>query len=139
MFCKTTYCALILMMEMALIYESGEGVDIDYVSKKHTIPSEAFDPVIIKLKESELLTMIDGKWHLRTAPNKITVWQIIKQVAGDNIFTERYYDEEHPAIPTSTMMMIYQERDITLKIIENRLSRMKLSVWSEKASKTVYI
>lgn len=137
MFCKTTYYALVLMMEVALVYESGEGVD--FVMHKHAIPKEEFDLVVQKLNETKLLTMVDGRLHLRVPPNKITIWQIVSKVSDDNIFTGRYYDQNRPIKPTSAMTMIHKEREMMLKIIENRLSKQKLSAWSEKASKTIYI
>lgn len=139
MFCKTTYCALILMMEVALAYESGEGVEVDFIKQKHAIPREEFDLAVSRLDKTKLLTRIDNRLYLQMPPNKITVWQIVTEVSGDNIFTGRYYDQDKPITPTSAMTMIYKEQEMMLKIIENRLSRQKLSVWSERASKTIYI
>lgn len=139
MFCKTAYCALVLMMEVALVYESGEGVDVDFIMHKHAIPRGEFDFVVQKLDQTKLLTMVNGGLYLRMPPNKITVWQIVSKVSGDNIFTGRYYDQNIPIKPTSAMTMIHKEREMMLKIIENRLSKQKLSAWSEKANKTIYI
>lgn len=139
MFCKTTYCALALMVEVALAYESGKGVEVDFIMHKHAIPYNEFDIALQRLNTTNLLTRIDGRLYLQIPPNKITVWQIITEVSGDNIFTGRYYDRQKPVTPTSVMTMIHKEQEMILKIIENRLSRLKLSVWSERASKTIYI
>lgn len=139
MFCKTTYCVLILMMEAALVYESGEGVEADFIVHKHTIPRDEFDLAIKRLDKTKLLTMVNNRLYLQMPPNKITVWQILTEVSGDNIFTGRYADQQEPVTPTSVMTMIYKEREAVLRMIENRLNRQKLSTWSERASKTIYI
>lgn len=109
MFCKTTYCALLLMMEMALVYDSGKGVDLDSVSRKHAIPSEAFNEIIGRLKEMKYLAIIGGKLCLQMPPDKITIWQIVIDAAGDNIFAGRYFDQANPVTPTSAMIMLHKE------------------------------
>lgn len=75
MFSKTTYFALAVMMEAALAYDSGERIDLAFVSQKHAIPPDAFEGVVEVLQNKHL----------------------------------------------------------------NRLRRYKLSDWSEKANKTIYI
>lgn len=139
MFCKTTYCALVLMMEMALVYGNEEGVRIDFISHKHTIPADVFDTIVKKFKEVKLISEANGKVRLIVSPDKITIWQIVIEIAGEDVFTSRYYDKSKPVSPSSTMIMLDKEREIMLKMIENRLGRQKLSTWSERASKTVYV
>lgn len=139
MFCKTTCCALVLMMEVVLTYEDGQGMAVDYIMHKHTIPRDEFDLAVNRLCKAKLLTMVADRLYLQVPPNKITIWQIVTEVSGDNIFTERYYDRQKPVAPTSVVTMIHKEREMMLKIIEDRLRRQKLSAWSKKASKTIYI
>lgn len=139
MFCKRTYCALILMMETALAYSSNSHINLDFVSHKHTIPPEEFDGIIEKLNESKLILVVNDKLQLMTPPDKITVWQIVISIAADSMFTGRYFSDEQHVTPTSTVTMLHKEREIMLQMIENRLRRQKLSTWSERASKTIYI
>lgn len=139
MFCKRTYCALILMMEAALAYSSDTDINLDFVSHKHTIPVEEFDGIIEKLNESKLILVVNDKLHLMTPPNEITVWQIISSIAADSVFTGRYFNDEQHVTPTSTITMLHKERETMLQVIENKLKRQKLSTWSERASKTIYI
>lgn len=139
MFCKTTYCALLLMIEIALVYNNEEEVEIDFLYRKHNIQSEEFDCIIKKLNNRKLITVIDGKVRLQMAPNKISIWQIVTDISEESVFTERYFDEEKPVTPTSAMIMLHKERENLLRMIENRLKRQKLSAWSERASKTIYI
>lgn len=139
MFCKTTYCALLLMIEIALVYNNEEEVEIDFLYRKHNIQSEEFDCIIEKLSNRKLITVIDGKVRLQMAPNKISIWQIVTDISEESVFTERYFDEEKPVTPTSAMIMLHKERENLLRMIENRLKRQKLSAWSERASKTIYI
>lgn len=139
MFCKTTYCALLLMIEIALVYNNEEEVEIDFLYRKHNIQSEKFDCIIEKLSNRKLITVIDGKVRLQMAPNKISIWQIVTDISEESVFTERYFDEEKPVTPTSAMIMLHKERENLLRMIENRLKRQKLSAWSERASKTIYI
>lgn len=130
---------LILMLEAALVYDSGKGADIGFVSRKHTIPLEAFDDIFDRVGDTKLLAFVDGKICLQMPPDKIAIWQILTDVAGDNIFMGRYFDEKNPVTPTSAMIMLQQEQQVILKMIENRLRRQKLSVWSQQVSKMVYI
>lgn len=139
MFCKTTYCALVLMMEVALVYDTENSIGIDFVSRKHSIPLDLFDDILKKLNDNNLIIVLDGKLHLRSSPDNITIWQIVCGVSGNNIFTGRYLDESKQVPPTSTLIMLHRERESVLKMIENRLRREKLSVWSTRANKTIYI
>lgn len=139
MFCKTTHCALVLMIEAAHVYTSGEGLDIDTLSHKHNIPSQAFDSIVEKLKETKLITIINGKLHLLVSPKEITIWKIVTSIACDNVYMGRYFEEDKPISPSNTMIMIYKEQENILKIIKNRLERQKLSEWSNIASKMIYI
>lgn len=139
MFCKRTYCALVLMMETAGVYGGDQGLDVSAVSKRHAIPSKILDGIIKSLVETGLIEVVGGKLKLGLPPDQITIWRIVKDVAGDNIFTGNYYDETKTKIPVTAVFLLNEERQSLLKMIENRLSRQKLSVWSYKASKTVYI
>lgn len=139
MFCKRTSCALILMMEAALAYSSNTHINLDFVSHKHAIPVEEFDGIVEKLSESKLIVMIDGELHMLTPPNEITVWQIVSSIASDSFFTGRYSNNDEHVAPTSTITMLRKEQETILKVIGNRLRRQKLSAWSERASKTIYI
>lgn len=139
MFCKRTYCALILMMEAALAYSSNRHIDLDFVSQKHTIPAEEFDGIVEKLNESKLITVVNDTLHLMAPPDEITVWQIVSSIAADSVFTGRYFNDEQHVAPTSAISMLHKEREMMLQVIENRLRRQKLSDWSERASKTIYV
>lgn len=139
MFCKTTYCALLLMIEVALVYNKEEEVEIDFLYRKHNIQSDEFDCIIEKLNNRKSITVVDGKVRLQMAPNKISIWQIVTDISRESVFTRRYFDEEKPVTPTSAMIMLHKEREDLLRMIENRLKRQKLSAWSERASKTIYI
>lgn len=82
MFCKRTYCALLLMIDVTLAYNNNKQIDIDFVSHKHSIAPEAFNGIVEKLKETKLITIINGKLHLLTPPDQITVWQIVMDIAA---------------------------------------------------------
>lgn len=139
MFSKTTYCALLMMMESANAYCNGEGVDIDFVSRKHAIPMEAFDEVARKLSEKKLILVVDGKLYLQIHPDHISIWQIITDVAGDCIFSGRYFNKDKPVTPTPMAIMLDKESERYRSIIGDRLKRVKLSTWSEKANNIIYI
>lgn len=129
MFCKRTYCALLLMIDVTLAYNNNKQIDIDFVSHKHSIAPEAFNGIVEKLKETKLITIINGKLitiingklHLLTPPDQITVWQIVMDIAAESVFTGRYFDDEKPVRPTSAMIMLHKERENLLRMIENRL------------------
>lgn len=139
MICKTTYCALILMIEAAHVYASGEGLYIDIVSRKHNIPLEVFDSIIEKLNKTKLITISNNKLYLKVSPKEITIWKIVTSIACDNVFIGRYFEQDKPIAPSNTTIMIYKEQETILRIIKNRLERQKLSEWSNMASKTIYI
>lgn len=139
MFCKTMYYALIVMMEAAQVYRSNKRVNLAFVSQKHSIPTEALESVVELLRDKHLICFEKNELYLQVIPNEITVWQIVVEVAEDNIFRERYFSPMQQAVSTSTVTMLHKEREKVLKIIENKLSRHTLSDWSEKAKKTIYI
>lgn len=139
MFCKRTHCALILMMDAALAYSKKESINVKSVAEKHTIPFEIFEDVVARLLDSKLIFSRDGDLSLQVTPDKITIWQIVVSISGGDVFTGRYYDDNHQVAPTSAIIMLNKERENVLRILENRLGRQKLSVWSEKAGRTVYI
>lgn len=87
---------------------------------------------------SGYITRQDGQLSLQIAPDKISIWDIVESVDRDKPNEiESQTGRQVPQI--STAIMVDKEMDVVLNMIQNRFKRYKLSAWSEKASKTVYI
>lgn len=137
MFWDRAHYALILMIELAQLHKK-EGVEILDISEKYNLPISAFDGIIESLEESGYIAGIDGQLSLQIAADKISIWDIIESVDRDKPNEiESQTDRQIPQI--STAIMVNKEMEVVLNMIQNRFKRHKLSAWSEKASKTVYI
>lgn len=121
MFCRTTYYALLMIMEVALVYGTGKKIDLAFISHNHAIPLDAFDGVLGVLRDKHFIVVIGDGLQLQRAPEKISIWQIVTEVAENSIFRERYYDNSRPVAPTSAMIMLHKEQAKVLKLIESRL------------------
>lgn len=141
MFCKTAHCALVIMMALTCD-KSREGLFVEQIAKQNNIPLSAFDGVLEILTTCGFVNVSDNTLRLRIRPEDITVWQIVKAVSGDNLFQRDFNDViawQDQLSPSSITLMLNKERELIVKTIEGRLRRYKLSKWSERASKTIYI
>lgn len=140
MFNKRTHCALVLMIELAHVY-GKQGVEISGIAVKHNLPVHAFDGIAEVLNMSGYIIQQDGQLSLQISPDKISIWDIVESTDKDRIggkeAIESQTDKQLPR--TSTTIMVDQELEIISKTVRFRLQRYKLSTWSEKASKMIYI
>lgn len=134
MFCKRTHCALIVMIELARSYGETD-VDITSITRKYDLLANALDGIIKQLEQSGYVIRIKNKLSLQIPPDKISIWDIVEDIQCD----ESKELLSKPSDQTTTTTMINKEMDIMLKMIQYRLQRYKLSAWSEKASKMIYI
>lgn len=141
MFCRTAYYALVTMI--TLTRHKGKGLSVHEIAQINNIPIEALDGVSHRLYDGGFVTIAEGRLSLSISPEDITIWQILEGVSDENLFHGGCYKEGsglhllHPR--STTTIMLDKERELMLKVIEGRLSRYKLSQWSEMASKTVYV
>lgn len=141
MFCKTAHCALIVMMTLTCD-KSRKGLTLAQIAKQNNIPLSAFEGVSEILSMCGFVKVTDNILKLEIRPEETTVWEIVKAVSGENLFQGDFYDGmllQHRLPSSSISTIINKERELVMKIIEGRFCRYKLSKWSEKASKTVYI
>lgn len=134
MFCKRTHCALIVMIELARSYGETD-VDITSITRKYDLLANALDGIIKQLEQSGYVIRIKNELSLQIPPDKISIWDIVEDIQCD----ESKELLSKPSDQTTTTTMINKEMDIMLKMIQYRLQRYKLSAWSEKASKMIYI
>lgn len=134
MFCKRTNCALIIMIELARSY-AKTGVDISCIARKNNLLVHALDGIIEQLEKSGYISRIDNKLSLQIPPDKISIWNIVESIECN----ESKELLSKPSAQATTTIMINKEMDVVLKMVQYRLQRYKLSAWSEKASKMIYI
>lgn len=132
MFCKRTHCALIIMIELARSY-GKTGVDISYITRKYNLLVHVLDGIIEQLEKSGYIIRIKNKLSLQIPPDEISIWNIVESIE----FSESKELLSKSSDQTTTM--INMEMDAVLKMVQYRLQRYKLSAWSEKASKIIYI
>lgn len=134
MFCKRTHCALIIMLELAHSY--GEtSVDISCIARKYNLLVHALDGIIKQLEKAGYIIRIKNKLSLQISPDEISIWNIVDSIEC----TESKELLNKPSNQTTTTTMINKEMDVMLKMIQHRLQRYKLSAWSKKVSKMIYI
>lgn len=112
------------MIELAQVHKK-EGVEITALSEKHNLHDSAFD----------------GNLLLHVEPDKISIWDIIESIDKEKLndkWVMELLKNKHP-LKTSTAIMVDKEIEVVLNMIQHRLQRHKLSAWSEKASRTIYI
>lgn len=140
MFRKSSYCALVAMI--TLTRSSKKGLSVQEIAQENNIPAEAFDGIVSKLAQCGFVKIDEGVLSLNICPEDIIIWHILKGVTGENLCSGDFYSDitwQHRLPPSTTTIMLIKERELILKIIKGRLSRYKLSKWSEKVSKTVYV
>lgn len=135
MFCKRTYCALIVMTELARSYGETD-VDITSITRKYDLLANALDSIIKQLEQSGYVIRIKNELSLQIPPDKISIWNIVESIECNE--SKEFFLSKQSAQTTITMM-IDKEMDVVLKMVQYRLQRYKLSTWSEKASKMIYI
>lgn len=132
--------ALVLMIELAQVYKE-KCVGISAIAEKHNLSVCALDAIVEKLHKAGYITHQQGLLSLQMSPDKISIWDIIESIEKGNLQVSELIDlfSDKQLLRTPTVMMVDKEMEVVLKIIQSRLKRQKLSAWSEKASKMIYI
>lgn len=139
MFCKRTHYALILMFELAPYYKES-GITILSIAQKHNLPIDTFDIVIEQLIKSGYISQKENKLYLQYSPDNISIWDIIKCVDEGNLHrVESLESSDTQSHHTSAITMIDKEMSTIAKIVQYRLERHKLSAWSQKVHKIIYV
>lgn len=134
---ETTHCALIVVMELALHYES-KGVSISEISEKHHIPETLLLSVVQRLCELgvvryEKIDKEDINWlFLHGNPAEKSIYDIVVLFDGE-MFSGRFIDQETgKLLPKSTLSHIINlERKDMQKYIRKRLKKINLNYWGE--------
>lgn len=122
------------MVELARSY-AKTGVDISCIARKYNLLAHFLDGIIEQLEKSGYIILIDNKLSLQIPPDKISIWDIVESIECNESKKLR----SDLSAQTTTTIMIDKEMDVVLKMVQYKLQRYKLSAWSEKASKMIYI
>lgn len=139
MFCIRTYCALIIMIELAHNYVESDA-DMSGIAQKRNLTTDAFYGIIEQLKKSCYISQWSNNLYLHSSPYEISIWDIIQSVDnGDMCRFEPIECSGMHCSQRSAITMINEEMGAIEQMIQYRLKRHKLSSWSERVHKTIYI
>jgi DNA-binding IscR family transcriptional regulator len=114
------------------------GLEIAEVARIHNIPLPDFDGVVERLERAKLIVIKKRCFiELAVSPEKITIWQVVDSMADEYMLLDIGFGRQKKRSTTCTM--VNKEQELLKNIICVRLKRAKLSTWSEKASKIIYI
>lgn len=122
------------MIELARSYGETD-VDIASIIRKYDLLANALDGIIKQLEQSGYVIRIKNELSLQIPPDKISIWDIVESIECND--SKEFLSKQ--SAQTTIAMMIDKEMDAVLKMVQYRLQRYKLSTWSEKASKMIYI
>lgn len=132
-FNSQTYCALIILLELAECY-SESGCLLADISAKHNIPMSELEAAKIKLERAKLIYAKgrDNEWlFLSEEPSQVQVLTVI-ELFSKNFFEVFVDTETGRAVPqNNTMLFLDQQRRNIEHSIKKRWHRTSLEGLSQ--------